>query len=429
MNALPHPSKEIRGSDGSELDGKKIVLCVTGSVAAYKAIDMARLLMRHGAEVYAVMSEATLQLLPAEMMKWATGNDVVTRLTGELEHIQLADYGMSDLILVYPCTANTISKAASGIDDTPVTSVLSVGIGSRIPAIIASAMHQAMYENPFIIENLEKLKNRVVFVEPTMEEGKAKLAEPERVLGVVVSTLSKGPLSGKRILVTAGSTVEYIDPIRVVTNLSTGRMGLALAQVASKLGASVTLVYAHGTTDPSNSLGRVLRVSTGEEMLDAVKSELASRRFDVVIMAAAVADFAPAKKSEKKIDSKKGRIEIEFVKTEKIVDHVKQIRKDAILVAFKADHNVSESILIDKAFQKLKESNADLVVANDVGRVALAAGADKNEVFVVDAAKNVTHFPLADKEEIARKLLDLVIRLDDATSTNVKQDLTFPPSA
>src|SRR3712207_2048143 len=127
-----HPSKDILGTQGAELQGKKIVLCITGSIAAYRAIDLARLLMRHGADVYAVMTESTASaLLNPEIMRWATGNDVVTKLTGNLEHIMLADYGMSDLVIVYPCTANTLGKVAAGIDDTPVTSILSVALGSR----------------------------------------------------------------------------------------------------------------------------------------------------------------------------------------------------------------------------------------------------------------------------------------------------------
>jgi phosphopantothenoylcysteine decarboxylase / phosphopantothenate---cysteine ligase len=146
-----HPSKDIRGTEGSELEGKKIVLCITGSVAAYRAIDLARLLMRHDADVHAVMTESSASmLLNPEIMKWATGNDVVSKLTGNLEHIMLADYGMSDLIIVYPCTANTLGKVVAGIDDTPVTSVLSVALGSKIPIIVAPAMHEAMYENIFV---------------------------------------------------------------------------------------------------------------------------------------------------------------------------------------------------------------------------------------------------------------------------------------
>lgn len=404
----PHPSKEITGSHGSELAGKKIVLCVTGSVAAYRAVDMARLLMRHGADVYTVMSDPTSQLLPSEMMKWATGNDVVTSLTGDLEHIRLADYDMSDLVLVYPCTANTIGKAAAGIDDTPVTSVLSVALGSKIPVVIAPAMHQAMYENPFILQNVEKLKKRAIFVEPTMAEGKAKVAEPSQVLAAAIEALSSGPLSGRNVLVTAGSTVEFIDPIRVLTNLSTGRMGVAIAKEARKLGASVTLVFAHGSVEPDAAAGKVIRVGTSNEMLAAVTSELSSKKYDIAIMAAAVADFAPSKRSRKKIDSREGSLKVELVKTVKIVDRVKQISKRTFLVAFKADHDVDRDILVDKAYKKLKESGADLVIANDVGKVSKAGGSEMNEVFVVDAAKKVTHLPIEEKSRIARKLLELV---------------------
>ena len=134
-----HPSKDIRGTEGSELEGKKIILCITGSVAAYRAIDLARLLMRHDADVHAVMTESSASmLLNPEIMKWATGNDVVSKLTSNLEHIMLANYGMSDLIIVYPCTANTLGKVVAGIDDTPVTSVLSVALGSKIPIIVSS---------------------------------------------------------------------------------------------------------------------------------------------------------------------------------------------------------------------------------------------------------------------------------------------------
>jgi len=401
-----HPSKDITGNEGSELEGKKIVLGITGSVAAYRAIDLARLLMRHGADVYPVMTESTASaLLSPEMMKWATGNDVVTKLTGNLEHIMLADYGMSDFVIVYPCTANTIGKMANGIDDTPVTSVLSVALGSKIPIMIAPAMHKAMYENEFIQQNVQKLKGHVIFVDPTMAEGKAKAAEPEQVLDIAISILSKGPLSGKRVLVTAGSTVEYIDPIRVITNQSSGKMGIAIAREAERMGAEVTLIYGHGSQEPAN--GKVIKVSTSEEMHGAVVSEL-SKKYDIVVMAAAVADFMPAKRSEKKIDTRAGKVELPLVPTRKIIDEVKKKSKDTFLVAFKADHNVSESALVDKAYKMLQECNADLVVANDLGRKGSGAGSDKNEVFIIDRKKSIVHLPLDSKAAIARKLLELV---------------------
>ncbi len=403
-----HPSKDILGRRGKQLEGKKIVLCITGSVAAYRAIDLARLLMRHSADVHAVMTESTASmLLNPEIMKWATGNDVVTKLTGNLEHIILADYGMSDLIIVYPCTANTLGKVAAGIDDTPVTSILSVALGSKIPIIVAPAMHEAMYENIFVQQNVSKLKEHMVFIAPKIEGGKAKVADPEHLLNATISVFSnKAPLSGKRVLVTAGSTIEYIDPIRVITNLSSGKMGVAIAQEAQRMGATVTLVYGHGTLSPET--GRIVRVNTAQEMYKVVVSELSSKRHDIAVMAAAVADFAPAKRSDKKIDTKLGKVELSLVATRKIIDEVKNNSKDTFLVAFKADYCVSESVLIEKAYRKLKECDADIIVANDLGRKGSEPGSDKNEVFIVDRDKKIVHLPPESKAQVARRLMELV---------------------
>jgi phosphopantothenoylcysteine decarboxylase/phosphopantothenate--cysteine ligase len=406
-----HPSKDILGTQGTELEGKKIVLCITGSIAAYRAIDLARLLMRHGADVYAVMTESTASvLLNPEIMKWATGNDVVTKLTGNLEHIMLADYDMSDIVIVYPCTANTLGKVAAGIDDTSVTSILSVALGSKIPIIVAPAMHEAMYENVFVKQNVSKLREHMTFVEPKMEAGKAKVADPEHILNTTISVLyNRNVLSGKRILVTAGSTVEYVDPIRVMTNLSSGKMGIAIAQKAERMGAMVTLVYGHGIMNPAG--GKIVHVSTGEEMYKAVLSEISSNRYDVVIMTAAVADFAPLKKSDKKIATQLGKIELSLVPTRKIIDQVKNKSKDTFLVAFKADYGVSDSDLIEKAYRKLKESDADIVVANDLGRKGSEPGSDRNEVFIVNRNKEVIHLPPKSKVQVAQRLLELVAEL------------------
>src|SRR5919107_5662362 len=373
---------------------------------------MARLLMRHSADVHAVMTESTAStLLNPEIMKWATGNDVVTKLTGDLEHIMLADYGMSDLVIIYPCTANTLGKVAAGIDDTPVTSILSVALGSKIPIIVAPAMHEAMYENIFVQQNVSKLKEHMVFIEPKMEGGKAKVADPEHILNATISVLSnKGAplllLSSKRVLVTAGSTIEYIDPIRVMTNLSSGKMGIAIAQEAQRMGATVTLVYGHGTLNPAT--GKLVHVNTGEEMYKAVVSELSTKRHDIAVMAAAVADFTPAKKSDKKIDTKLGKMELSLVATRKIIDEVKKNSKDTFLVAFKADYCVSDSDLIEKAYRKLKECDADIIVANDLGRKGSEPGSDKNEVFIVDRNKKIVHLPTESKAQVARRLLELV---------------------
>jgi phosphopantothenoylcysteine decarboxylase / phosphopantothenate---cysteine ligase len=369
--------------------------------------------MRLGADVYAVMSESSSSMLiKPDIMKWATGNEVVTKLTGELEHIVLADTNMADLILVYPCTANTIGKIANGIDDTTVTSVLTVALGSRIPIIVVPAMHKSMYTNDIIAKNIERLNAiGVKFLEPSISENKAKILEPDLVLQSVIGELNSrhSLLSGKNILVTAGSTLEHIDPVRVITNLSSGKMGNAIAEEAVIAGANVTLVYGHGMRD-SPRIRNVIRVNTRREMETAVFSELSLKRYDIIIFCAAITDFAPQHTSFKKIETKKGKIVLSLLPTAKIINQVKHIGKNdkLFLVAFKAEYKVSDSYLINKAFQKLQECDADLVIANDLGRAGCETGSDRNEVFIIDKEKKVIHLPLQYKHQLARRMLDLI---------------------
>jgi phosphopantothenoylcysteine decarboxylase/phosphopantothenate--cysteine ligase len=370
-------------------------------------------------------------------MKWASGNHVVTKLTANLEHIFLADYNMSDLVLVYPCTANTIGKIANGIDDTSVTSVLSVALGSKLPIIIAPAMHKSMYSNPIINKNIETLKELgVQFVDPLVSENKAKLAEPEEVLRVISLLLDKNgeslhagiqepkhghtsvdreetkTLFGRNILVTAGSTIEFIDPIRVITNLSSGKMGGAIAEEAYEKGAKVTLVYGLGSHTPRDVPGtNIINVSTSEEMYNAVMKELGTKYYDAAFMAAAVADFKPHRKHSKKLETrKKGMYTLKLSRTRKIVDEIKSSSKNSriFLVAFKANHNKSNAELTNDAIRKMLECDCDLVVANDVGRRGSETGSETNEIVMVDREKKVICFPLMEKKFVARKLLELV---------------------
>src|SRR5436309_11919644 len=210
---MSHPSKDIISSKGRELAGRKIALLVTSSVASFKAPEIARELMRHGADVYAVTSPSTEKMVGADLLEWATGNPVVTHLTGKLEHIALGgkSEGHADLVLIAPATANTIGKLASGIDDTPVTTVAATAIGSRIPVIIAPAMHEPLYDHPIVQENVQRLKKiGVEFVEPEILEGKAKIASREKIVDAVITRLSANKsrdLEGRRVLVTAGPTM------------------------------------------------------------------------------------------------------------------------------------------------------------------------------------------------------------------------------
>jgi len=384
-----HPSLDIVESDGTELSGKKIVLCIAGSVAAYKSIELARLLMRHGADVTCVASSAATKLIRPDYFKWATGNRVITKLTGDLEHIRLADYKRSDMIVVYPSTANTLGKLANGIDDTPISTVLTVGFGSKIPIIVSLAMHRSMYENPAIKSNMEFLKRRVDFVNPQIVEGKAKAAEPGQVLDHILRKFGfSSKLHKKKVLIAAGPTIEHIDPVRVITNLSSGKTGVLLASELLAAGANVTMVYGPGTETPPRA-ARVIPVRTTQEMSLAIRRELA-RKYDVVIMSAAASDYAPARRSKTKIKSGKKQISIRLRRIPKILDQIRQRQKDAFLVGFKAEANVSRKELERRGRIRLDESKADMIIANDIGRAEYRQDPSCNEVLIVDKEKAVS---------------------------------------
>ncbi|MCE2497856.1 MAG: bifunctional phosphopantothenoylcysteine decarboxylase/phosphopantothenate--cysteine ligase CoaBC [Nitrosopumilaceae archaeon] len=373
-----HPSLDIVSSDGRELRGKRIVLCIAGSVAAYKAIELARLLMRHGcSSVTCVATKAATRLIRPAYLKWATGNDVITDLTGDMEHIRLADYGRSDIVVVYPATANTIGRLANGMDDAPVSTVLTVALGSKIPIVVCPAMHESMYENPAVLRNIGFLSKRgggVSFVGPRMEEGKAKAPEPEHVLDHVISRFGppESPLRGARVLLTAGPTVEFVDPVRVISNVSSGRTGVLLGAELTAAGARVTMIYGPGRHEPPKGL-KTTRVETSSEMRTAVRSALKGARFDVIVMAAAVSDYAPARRRRTKIKSGggggggSGELTIRLRRVPKIIGMARRMQRDALLVGFKAEADVSRAALIKSARASMTESGADVVVANDVG--------------------------------------------------------------
>jgi len=406
-----HPSKDIVGTKGDELKGKRIVLCITGSVAAVQCPEIARTLMRHGAEVVAVMSLMSQKIIHPYLMEWATGNAVITELTGKIEHVALVGEHpkKADLVLVAPATANTISKIACGIDDTTVTSVVSTCFGSNIPIIVVPAMHESMYNHPVLTENIKRLKELgVEFVGPRIEEGKAKIAETREIADAVVRRLTvRQDFSGLKVLVTAGPTVEYIDPIRVVTNRSSGKMGVAIAEEALKRGAEVTLIYGPGTATPP-SRANIISVETTEHMHEAVVSELKSRKYDMVIAVAAAADWTLEKPYSYKVSTRELRsLNLELKPTKKIIDCVKKISPRTFLVAFRAEYKLSEKDLIESAYRRLLEADADLIVVNDVSKKNVGFGTETNEVFIVDEEKKVVHVPLAPKQEVARKILDV----------------------
>lgn len=411
---MSHPSKDITGTRGSELDGKKIALLVSSSVASFKAPEIARDLMRHGADVQVVLSWAAQKLIGADLLEWATGNAVVKELTGKLEHIVLAGNSSTrvDLVLVAPATANTISKIACGIDDTPVTTVAATAIGSKIPVLIAPAMHEPMYDHPIVQENISCLKRiGVQFIDPEIVEGKAKVAPTDKIVAKVIERLSrKRDLEGHKVLVTAGPTVEHIDPVRVITNRSSGKMGVAIAEEVASRGADTTLILGPGAVLAPLGV-RTVRVESTEDMLNATVKELREQKHELVFAAGAPSDYTPAKPSPNKIKTRREKsLTLELQATPKIIAEARKANPKAFIVAFKTEHNVSNDELVSEAFEVVREKAADLVAANDVGHEGVGFQSDTNELYVVDSGKNVVHIPLSDKRVVARQLVDLALK-------------------
>jgi phosphopantothenoylcysteine decarboxylase/phosphopantothenate--cysteine ligase len=416
---MTHPSKDITGLSGTQLSGKKIALLVSSSVAAFKSPEIARELMRHGADVHAVISPSTEKMIGADLLEWATGNPVVRELTGKLEHIALAgkSSGHADLVLIVPATANTIGKLASGIDDTPVTTVAATALGSKLPVLIAPAMHEPLYDHPIAQENIARLKKiGVEFVEPEIVEGKAKIASTAKIVQAVITRLSSQlssqtrDLEGHRVLVTAGPTIEHIDPVRVITNRSSGKMGVAIAEEAWSRGAETTLILGPGSVTPPPTV-KTVRVETTEQMLEATLRELKNGKPDLVFAAAAPSDYRPSKPVGHKLSTRKEKtIDLALEATPKIIREIRNASPKSVLVAFKTDHGVTNEELVTEAFEILSERNADLVAANDVSMDGVGFQADTNELFVVDEQKHVTHIALSPKREVARQLLDLALK-------------------
>lgn len=393
--------------------GRKIALCVCGSVAAIESPKIARELMRHGADVYPVMSQAATRIIHPDLMEWASGNAPILALTGRTEHIQLA--GMwdekVDLVLVAPATANTISKIACGIDDTPVTTVVSTALGSGIPILIAPGMHESLLLHPAVAENIARLRAMgVTFAESRMEESKAKIASIEELVDIVLFILAEKRLKGKRVIVTAGPTVEYIDPVRTLSNRSSGRMGVALAREARRLGGSVTLIYGPGTVPPPPDVD-LLRVVTTEEMLHALRDALSRNpETDFFIAAAAVADFRPTRSRNKKISTRRASaLTLELKPTPKLVEEVKRLSPGTFLVAFKAEYAGTEKEIQSASLDLMKRTGADLVVANDVSRPGTGFDAETNEVTLFTPDGPALTVPSASKDEIAKAIWNFIL--------------------
>ncbi|MBD3193751.1 MAG: bifunctional phosphopantothenoylcysteine decarboxylase/phosphopantothenate--cysteine ligase CoaBC [Candidatus Lokiarchaeota archaeon] len=411
-----HPSKDIVESEGTILRGKTICMCLTGSVAIISAPIIARELMRRGAEVIAVMTHSATELITPQMMHWATGNLAISKLTGAVEHVYLAGerpraVGQADLILVCPATANTISKIATGIDDTPVTTVVTTAFGSSTPIIIVPAMHESMFRHPILKENMIKLrKYGVEILGPRISEGKAKIARIDDIIDRTIDLLvSKKDLHGMKVLVTAGPSREAIDEIRFVSNQSSGRMGIEIAKECSARGADVLLVNGKSTVEPPDYLN-VVNVTSTDDFINTVMKELKKNNYDMFLCAAAISDYSPTSCIEGKISSDEVKeLNVNMRLTPKIINEARSVSKKVFIVAFKAETNVSKSELIDRAYSRLKKSNANMIIANDVGREDIGFESTENEVYIIDKEKHITHVEKHSKRFVASRIMDVAL--------------------
>jgi len=406
-----HSSKlEITATKSTLLAGKRIVLGLTGSVAVVETVRLTRELMRHGAEVFIAMTKAARELIQPALLEWASGNPVITALTGEIEHVHLCGQhpDKADLLLIAPSTANTIGKIAAGIDDTVVTTFATTALGTGIPIAIVPAMHQTMYKNPIVVQNINKLKKiGVHFIGPREEEGKAKIASLEEIIETVISLVTVNDLTHKKVVITAGPTRLWLDDVRFISNPSSGKMGISLALEAASRGAEVLLFLGATSHKVPNPAIMVRRFETPDDLLQALK-ELDS--LDLFISAAAIGDYQP-QKQEGKIPSKQSSLTLTLTPTPKILSFVRSKFPVAKIVGFKAEAKVSKKVLLQKARKSLKENQLDFVVANVVDKDRQGFAVENNAVVVLSKEDKQYELPLQSKRQLARELLNLITPL------------------
>ncbi len=376
------------------LEGKTVVVGVTGSIAAVESIKLIRALRRSGADVHAVMSRAARHILHPYTLEYATQNPVITEITGMVEHVKFCGIGgRADVLLIAPCTANTISKIVNGIDDTPVTTFAVTAIGSEKPVIVAPAMHEAMLKHSIIAQNLIKLREMTHIVEPHIEEDRAKIAEADEVVVAVERVLSKKDLIGKKVLVTSGATIESIDPIRILTNRSSGRTGRAIAFEAYRRGAQVTIVH-----NGDVKLVDQIKVESAADMIDAVLEEL-KKGYDIFINSAAISDFTADLIPTKIKSDDDATLKLQTVP--KLTKLVQERYPNLFVVCFKAETNTNYDELIKCA----RSIDVDMIVANDVTHGGM--GTKDNEIFIIN--QDIERY-CGEKEFLAVKIVDAVVK-------------------
>lgn len=392
------------------LQGKHIVLGVTGSIAAFKIASLVSMLKKRGADVTVIMTRNAANFINPITFESLTGNKCLVdtfdrNFQHSVEHVSLAK--QTDVMMVAPASANVIAKAAHGIADDMLTTTL---LACRCPKIFAPAMNTRMYQNPIVQDNMELLRHYgMEVVTPATgylacgDTGEGKMPEPELLLEFITKALYPKDMEGVRVLVTAGATREKIDPVRYITNHSTGKMGYAIARAAMMRGAEVTLVS--GKTELEPPMGVCfIEIESAAEMAEAVKSCAGTQ--DIVIKAAAVADYRPRYAADEKVKKKDDEMSLELERTEDILGFLGAHKKES---QFLCGFSMETEHMLENSRKKLEKKNLDLIVANNLKQAGAGFGTDTNIVTLISPTDTV-QLPMMSKEEVADKLLSYIIK-------------------
>jgi phosphopantothenoylcysteine decarboxylase/phosphopantothenate--cysteine ligase len=390
------------------LKGKEILLGISGGIAAYKTVLLLRKLTKEGANVNVIMTEHAKEFVGPLTFQTLSGNPVTSDLftlfkSSEIGHVALAD--KADLLVIAPATANIIGKIAHGIGDDFLSTMV---MATRVPVLFAPSMNVNMYHSPVVQDNIRKLKDfGYYFIDPVegelacKVEGKGKLADVDDILEEIHIILSSNDFKGKKILITAGPTIEDIDPVRYISNNSSGKMGYALAKMAIRRGAEVLLISGPTALEPPYK-SRFIKIRSAREMFDAVMDNFSD--YDIIIKSAAVADFKPEQVSTHKIKKVNGEFQINLSKNSDILFELGKYKGERLLVGFAAE---SENFL-DNAYKKLKEKNVDLMVVNDISNKKIGFKSDFNECNLIFKDGSIRHIPFMDKDTVSDDILDAI---------------------
>ena len=401
-------------------DKETIIVGVASGIAAYKTLDLIKLLKKDGASVFVVMTKNAMAMVPVLEFEKVSGNKVYSDLfekefdyqkilkLRKVDHIDLAD--KADVIVIAPATANIIAKIAHGIADDFLTTMI---LATTAPVIICPSMNVHMWQNPLVQENITKLKNLGYHIIEPEEgelacgyEGKGRLAHIQTIRNEVIRHLKyRNSLVGKKIIVTAGGTFEKIDDVRYITNRSSGKMGIAIAESCFLRAAEVLLVRSKTSVATCYNMKQMV-FETADELENILKREI--KKYDILFQTAAVSDFMVDNQTKGKLDGKK-RISLILSPRKKIIAQIKKWHPKIKLIVFKAVFNNSEKLLTKEGKEKLRESNADAVVVNDVSRSDRGFQADTNEVFIVTKNGSRKKIPLAKKQDVAASIIDFLV--------------------